>query len=86
MAKSYFKDIITESNTKLNPIYILVRRKYENILNTKEKKDIVSDEEALEYADKNNMHFFHIAINEKYETGINELFEFALKEYIIRNY
>ena len=85
MAKSYFKNIIAESNTELNPMYILVRSKYENILNTKEKIDIVSDEEALEYADENNMYYFHIAINEKYETGINELFEFVLKEYIKRN-
>ena len=85
IAQSYFKDIKAELNKGLNPIYILVRSKYENALEAKEKKDIVSDEEVLEYADENNIHFFHIAINEKYETGINELLEFILKEYIKKN-
>ena len=62
MAKTYCKDIKAGSNIELNPIYVLVRSKYENVLNTKEKKDIVSDEEALEYADKNNLIFFTLRL------------------------
>ena len=82
-AKSYFEDI-KNADIK-NPIYILVRIKYEIRLNSNEKEDIVTDEEALEYAGKNNMHFYHIAIFVKYETGINKLIEFILKEYVKRN-
>ena len=44
----------------------------------------VSDEEALEFADKYNMLFFHLSLHEKYETGIKELFETVLNEYIIK--
>ena len=76
-AKSYFEDIKTECNT-INPIYVLIRSKYENVLDREEKNDIVRDEEALEFADENNIYFFHIGILEKYETGINDLFEFIL--------
>ena len=75
--KSFFEDIKTECNT-INPIYVLIRSKYENVLDREEKNDIVTDEEALEFADENNIYFFHIGILEKYETGINDLFEFIL--------
>ena len=84
MAKSYFEDIKIECKT-INPIYVLVRSKYENVLNREEKNDIVTDEEALEFADENNIYFFHIGILEKYETGINNLFEFILNKYINNN-
>ena len=46
----------------------------------------VSEEEALEYASKNNILFAHISIVEKYASGINELIDKALKEYYKRNY
>ena len=77
IAKSYFEDIKKECNT-INPIYVFIRSKYENVLKREEKNDIVRDEEALEFADENNIYFFHIGILEKYETGINDLFEFIL--------
>ena len=83
-AKSYFEDIKIECKT-INPIYVLIRSKYENVLNREEKNDIVTDEEALEFADENNIYFFHIGILEKYETGINNLFEFILNKYINNN-
>ena len=76
-AKSYFEYIKKECNT-INPIYVFIRSKYENVLKREEKNDIVRDEEALEFADENNIYFFHIGILEKYETGINDLFEFIL--------
>ena len=83
-AKSYFEEIKTERHI-INPIYVLIRSKYENALDKEKKNDIVTDEEALEFADENNIYFFHIGILEKYETGINDLFEFTLNEYINRN-
>ena len=84
IAKSYFEDIKKECNT-INPIYVFIRSKYENVLKREEKNDIVRDEEALEFADENNIYFFHIGILEKYETGINDLFEFILNKYINNN-
>ena len=82
-AKSYFEDVKNVDNN--NPIYVLIRSKYEIKLNPKYKKDIVTDEEAIEYAEKNNLHFFHIGIFEKYETGIIDLMKFVVYEYIKRN-
>ena len=84
IAKSYFTNIKIECQTK-NPIHVLVRSKYENVLDREEKNDIVTDEEALKYADENNIYFFHIGILEKYETGIKDLFEFILNKYINNN-
>ena len=54
-------------------IYALVRSKYD--LSLKEvNNDIVSDEEALEFANNNNIIFAHLSNFEKYEIGTNELF------------
>ena len=83
-AKLYFKEIKDNTNN-INQIKVLVRSKYEINLKTNEK-DFVTDEEALEYSDKNKMYFAHIATYEKYETGINELIEFIVKEYVKTNY
>ena len=83
MAKSYFKDI--KNFGIVNPIYVLIRSKYEIALDSNDKKNIATDEEALEYAEKNNLHFFHIGIFEKYETGIIDLMKFVVYEYIKRN-
>ena len=52
----------------------------ENINN----ENIVSDEEALEYADKQKLFFSHLSNFVKYETGINQIFELILKEYLKR--
>ena len=82
-AKSFYKDIKNADNK--NPIYVLIRSRYEIALNSNDKKNIVTDEEALEYAEKNNLHFFHIGIFEKYETGIIDLMKFVVYEYIKRN-
>ena len=85
IAKSYYKGIKTESNKELNPIYILVRSKYELNKTTQDNwNGFVSDEEALEFADKNNMLFFHLSFNEKNETGFKELFENIINEYFRR--
>jgi len=65
---------------KYPPIFILIRNKFDlNMPGTEE--NIVTDEEAFEYADKNNMLFFHLSNYEKYESGIEEIFQFALNYY-----
>ena len=61
-------------------VYVLVSSKYDLSKNIQK----VSEEEALEFATNNNMLFAHISIAEKYENGINELIDKALKEYFKR--
>ena len=61
-------------------VYVLVSSKYDLSKNIQK----VSEEEALEFASNNNMLFAHISIAEKYENGINELIDKALKEYFKR--
>ena len=72
-----------KTKTHNDPLYILIRNKYE--LGLKEKNnddiDIVKDEEALEFAEKNNLYFFHLSFFEKYETGIEQLIKFIINEY-----
>ena len=62
-----------------NAIFALIRNKYDY-----KCRNEISDEEALEFADKNNMLFFHLSLHEKNETGIKELFETVLNEYFRR--
>ena len=57
----------------------LIRNKYDNTY-----RNEISDEEALEFADENNMLFFHLSLHEKNETGVKELFETILNEYFRR--
>ena len=65
-------------------VIAIVRNKYELNIDKNNSENIVSDEEALEYADKNNVLFFHLSNFEKYETGINELINSILKNYILK--
>ena len=82
------KTVFNIAKNVLNPneaIYVLISAKYD--LYPKSKEDIsdkASEEEALEFAYKNNMLFAHISLMEKYSKGINELFDKALKEYYKR--
>ena len=72
------KQYFFAQHCKKNTIFALIRNKYDI------KKEEISDEEALEYADLNNMLFFHLSLHEKNETGIKELFEKVLNEYFKR--
>ena len=58
-------------------ICVLIRNKYDSKINEK-NVNIISDEEGLEFADKNNLFFQHISCFEKNENGIINLFEFIL--------
>ena len=71
------KDFFGDCRLK-NKIFALIRNKYDI---TKEE---ISDEEAIEFADSNDMLFFHLSLHEKNETGIKELFENVLNEYFKR--
>ena len=74
-AKVYYEEALNANN---KAIYFLIRSKYDSISNLHNNK-IVSDEEALKFADKNNLIFAHISSFEKEENGINEVFEIIMK-------
>ena len=67
-----------------NVIFALIRNKYDKNLENRNNEDFVSDEEALEYADKHKLLFTHLSNFVKYETGIKELFELVLNKYLKR--
>ena len=69
-----------------NPLIVMIRNKYEVNSNKYDNMDFISDEEALEYADSNQLLFCHLSNYEKYETGINQLFETLLNEYLKNNH
>ena len=74
----YIKNKYSEiKNQNKNSIYVLIRNKYD-IKANKDNKNIVSDEEALEFADANNIIFRHISSIERNENGIIKLFELIL--------
>ena len=81
-AKLYHNEI---KITNEGALFILVSNKYEVNKKSVENKNIVSDEEALEFADENDIFFFHISSYEKYETRINELFKFISLKIIENN-
>ena len=75
-AKKFYKDAY---NYNKNALFCLIR------INYKDKYDLsskvfVSEEEALEFAHENNLLYFHISIDEKYDSGLNQLFYYILKE------
>ena len=74
---SYNKDI-------LNNMVFLIRTKYDSKIKSK-INDFVSDEEAIEYADKNNMIFLHISSFEKNDNGFENLLNLITKQYLLQN-
>ena len=59
-----------------NPLIALVRSRYDEYLKNNDDKNIVSDEEALEFVDLNSIYFLHLSSFEKYENGLNKLIQF----------
>ena len=95
-SKTFF-NIAKENTNDEKVVIVLVSNKYNLYVKSKENINKVSEEEALEYASKNNLLFAHISIVEKYDNGINiislliykmiyynELIDKALKEYFKR--
>ena len=52
-----------------NTLFALIRSRYDEYSETNENKKIISDEEALEYADLNNLFFTHLSNYEKNDTS-----------------
>ena len=77
MAKRLVKQCKESINKKV--FYVLVRSRYDECLEINDNKNIVSDEEALEYADLNNLYFMHYSNFDKSETGFNELMKIYIK-------
>ena len=75
---NYIKNKISQiQQTNNKAICVLIRNKYDSKINEK-NVNIVSDEEVLEFADKNNLFFQHISCFEKNENGIINLIELIL--------
>ena len=70
-----------ENNPKKNAIYILIESKYDLKIESNIDKNIVTEEEALEYAEKNDMLFCHLSGGERYKREINEIIVKILNEY-----
>ena len=91
-AKKLYNKLIYHYNNNIYPVnkakqvYILIRSKYDLNLKSEDNfNNFISDEEALKFAEKNNLLFFHISSFEKNEPGIKELFFFGLKKYLEKN-
>ena len=91
--RNSFNDAITLYNELKSvynySIFVLIRNKYDLKINQENNdndidNDYVPDEEALEFADKNNIIFTHASSFEKYETGIKELLSFISIKYLER--
>ena len=67
MVKSVVKSVINKSEI----IYVLISSKYDLYIKSAENTNKVPEEEALEFASKNNILFAHLSIAEKYSNGIN---------------
>ena len=82
MIKEHFRNI--KAYSFKDPICALISSKYDLNVKSNEYKDIITDEEALEFTDENNIIFFHLSNFEKYENGVNNIITSVLKEYIKR--
>ena len=76
------KSLYCSGSIDKNKIFFIVRNKYDLKKQFYDNSDIISDEEVLEFADENNMILKHISNLEKYETGIDELFNEIISEYL----
>ena len=70
-----------KENVEKNSKFILIRSRYEECLENNDNKNIVSDEEALEFADLNNLYFEHFSNFEKNEDA-DEFLKNILKYFI----
>ena len=72
-----------ENNPKKNAIYILICCKYD--LKVEPYTNVVTEEEVLEYADKNNLLFCHLSNKEEYKKEITGILSKILNEYLKAN-
>ena len=71
----------SKENVNKNTLFVLLRSRYDECLEKNENKKIISDEEALEYADLNNLLFANLSNYEKNDT-CNDLLKIFLKNFI----
>ena len=81
--KKFFESLNERKNAFLCS-YILIKNKYD-LNETNDEKIMISDEEVLEYADKNNLSFRNLSNLEKYCSGIEEIFEDCINGYLNKN-
>ena len=75
---------IKQVNNLLHCTSILIKNKCD-LNETKNKNIMVSDEEVLEYADKNNLLFRNLSNLEKHGSGIEEIIEDCINGYLHKN-
>ena len=67
-----------KENLEKNAKFVLIRSRYDECLKiNNDNKNIVVDEEALEFADLNNLYFIHLSNFDKNET-VNEFLKKVL--------
>ena len=66
---------------KMNCMIVLIRCRYDEFLKNNESKNIVSDEEVLEFAELNNLYFTHLSNFEKYG-GFDELIKTVCRNFV----
>ena len=81
--KKSFQDVKV-SNSQYLCKYIIIKNKCD-LNETNDKKIIISDKEILEYADKNNLSFRNLSNLEKYGSGIEEIIEDCINDYLHKN-
>ena len=80
--KEFYHSYLCDKFKTNNVIYFIVRAKYDLNNKLNDNSEIINDEEVLEFANKYNMFFTHMSSTEKYETGIDNLFDQILSELI----
>ena len=78
--KNSFQNV-KESNRQYLCKYIIIKNKCD-LNETKDKKIMISDEDILEYADKNSLSFRNLSNLEKYGSGIEEIIEDCINGYL----
>ena len=74
---------LVKYNTKPDAIFALIGNKYDEDKNCiKEEKNLLNEEEILEFVEKNNLIFGLLSIKKKYSKGINEIFMKVMNEYM----
>ena len=77
-------EILKELNNKYLCCYIIIKSKCD-LNETKDRNIMISDEEVLEFADKNNLLFRNLSNLEKYGSGIEEIIEDIINAYLHKN-
>ena len=75
---------VNELNSQFLCKYIIIKNKCD-LNETKDQKIMISDEEVIEYADKNNLSFRNLSNLEKYGSGIEEIIEDCINGYLHKN-